>query len=428
MKVARYTFVALWIGWHLAFWLGTTYTDYSNQINWLFAFGLLAFGCLVVPASSPLALLLYEHASKVRGLLTLWGLIALYLIAFYAVSLWELFPGTTVVWGKFELVHFAVAAVFYMLGRAFDERSILVALHVLGVVIVAATVIQLGLDHEENRRYGYGWQLMLCLPASVLLRKYWFVAAAFLVMLASRHKAALACAALSVGITFVFASLPKERVTSIAYLTRASAAVVAVLGSVLLLLVYPDKATEAFAPAIERFLDEDAGLEVFGVEIRGEGPDPARELVTARSVELLRESLPQGMGYMNFATLIGDETGALSTLVGGREFYGINLHNSYMTWVLEGGVLVSCVVLLLFWRTWARISWLRRNPATYNFGILFIAWAAACLLLAGFHQLHAIMQFWGTLGLIYGYYDHHALVTRARSVPLARSSTPPDSF
>lgn len=398
--IARWVYMHLWLGWLLAFWLGTVYTDIPNQIHWAYSFGLLAVGMVLLTSSSPLALLMHQTAWKVRGLLAVWGVIGLYLLAFYVVSFWELYPGTTVLWGKFEVIQLVVATNFYMLGRTCSFDELLGIFHRLGIVIVGLTIAQMALDPEAVR-FGYGWQLMLCLPASVILRKYWFVAVALLVMLASKHKAALGCALLSVAIAFFFSHQPKRPENLTRYYLRWAVALVAFTAAVGVMVYLSPKIIETAG----RFMPEGT-TEFMGMPVEAEGVDWSRELVIEKSLDWLGQYLPQGMGYMNFSMLIGAETGLTSS--GGRddvEFIGINLHNSYMTWVLEGGILVTLAVLFMFWRVGKRIRAMWPMPATHNFAVLALAWSAADLLLGGFHQLHALMQLWGTVGLIFGFYD-----------------------
>lgn len=405
-------FLALWLAWPIAFWLGVSYTDYSNHINWAYSFGLLAFGMFAFPHRSPVGLLMYDFAKDVRSLGTLLFLIGLYFLAFYVVSFWELYPGTTIEWGKFEMVQFAVAANGYVLGRVFKEETILKLLHYMGVVLVAMTVIQFAVDREAIR-YGYGTQLMLCLPASVLLRKYWFVAVALAVMAVSRHKTPLACALLAVTITYVFAKVPSTKLTVLQYHARASAIVVCVPLAIASLVLFAPELAEEFSPAIARVLPEDTTIRLAGVDIQGEERDIVRDYQIEASKDFLGEHLPQGIGYMNFLVLTGIQTSITANAGRDKEYPGISLHNSFMTWILEGGVLVSFVVLLLFWRVWARISWLRQTPSR-NFAVMAIAWCAALLFLGVFHQVHQSMQFWATIGLIFGYYDRHKLPNAVR--------------
>jgi O-antigen ligase len=150
-----------------------------------------------------------------------------------------------------------------------------------------------------------------------------------------------------------------------------------------------------------RFLPE-GSYTLLGIQVVGEGADTTRELVTAAALDLLSQYGLQGMGYMNFMEFLGLQTGYSDTRLG-YAFFGTNLHNSYLTWLLEGGALVSSVVMILFLRTWKRMRWVLRYER--NFGILALSWAGASALLAAFHQLHGMMQFWGSIGMIFGVYS-----------------------
>jgi hypothetical protein len=385
----RSAFLALWILWPLEFWYASTYSDAQNQIHWAYTFGLCGIAAVLFPSTF-----------VSRGLVELVSLIALYILTFFIGSFWELYPGTALGWLRFDIVQIPVAINFYVLGRVFDQERIIEALHWLGVVVVLLTIPQLFLG-GDLARFGYGVQLMLCLPASMALRKYWFVAIALAVMFASLHKTSLAGAILGIGLAFLFMKHPKERMSVQSHYLRAAYSVVALFalfGAVIAL-------TTQIAEMVGRFLPESLTGDFLGVQVIGEQVDIARVLVTSESFNLLPKYAIQGMGYMNFAVFLGLESGHVETTRLGQEFLGINLHNSYMTWILEGGLLVTGAVIFLFIRTGKRMRWLWRSSEFHNFGVLTVGWAAACLLLAGFQQLHFLMQFWGSIGLIFGVYD-----------------------
>jgi hypothetical protein len=389
-----------WMLWLLVHWYAVAYSPFPNQIHWAYSFAMLALAIMLFPANSPLSFLVHRASRHLPGLKEYLLLIGLYFLAFYIVSFWELFPGTTVIWGKFEIVEIAVAITYYMFARSCSAQTIVTAHHNLGVALVTLTLAQLALD-QEAIRYGYGYQLMLCLPASMLLRKYWFVALGLAVMLASQHKTPLICACLAVAIMFLFARPEKPRLSqAVKYMRVAHAILAVMICATLLVAVFP-----RIVATLSRFIGTEGVFEFAGVQVEAEGIDVSRVYIVERSLELLREFFPAGMGYMNFFEWTGLEVTDVRTTRLGVEVGGISLHNSFITWVLEGGLLVSAAVLYIFWRVSKRIRALLLEPASRNLGVLCIAWAVACLLLGGFHQLHQMMQFWGTMALIYGFSD-----------------------
>jgi hypothetical protein len=392
-----------WLASHLVFWYAYVYSAFPNQIHWAYTFGLLALAVALVRASSPLALLFPGRKSNPHGLRELLFLMAVYFGAFYVVSFWELFPGTTVTYGKFELINVVVAISGYVLGRISNQHELLKVHYHLGVVLVAGTLTQLALD-PNLLRYGYGAQLMLCLPAAMLLRKYWLVMIGIAVVFSSQHKTYLVSAILALSIVGLFARRTADvRVSSrspVPYLRAANGILALGLCVVVAILLAP-----RFVATVARFLPDEASIELLGIRAASEGTDRVRDYASERSLDFLSQHFVGGMGYMNFFVSTGLESNLTNTSRLGREETGVNLHSSYMTWIVEGGLLVVTAVLLLFYRLWKRISWLARNASSRNVGVLAIGWCVALLLLGAYHQLHSTPQFWGTIGIIFGYYD-----------------------
>lgn len=355
---------------------------------------------MLFPGASPVVYVLPGASKYIPSLIDVLGLLFLYLGAFYLVSFWEMYPGTTIKWGKFELIQFAVVFVHYAVGRVCKEQEILQAYAWIATVIISLTIAQIFLD-EERIRYGYGWQLMMCLPAALLLRKYWLVVIGLTVMLASRHKSALACAVLGCLIVFIFAKLPPlprskpaQQMLSLAFHLTAL-----IFASIAVYILSPH-----IISTIGRFISDDSTtFRVLGVSIEPEGEDIVRAAHILEAIRILPEHYIKGMGYMNFYEWTTDLGGFASINQYGTELTGITLHNAYLSWVIEGGITVSVVVLFIAHRLWSRI----RSMLVYsrNFAVLSIAWFAILLLHGMFHQLHQMMQLWGSIALIYGFID-----------------------
>jgi hypothetical protein len=383
-----------WLLWHLVYWYGVAYSDYPNQIHWAYGFSLLGAAVVLFPHHSPLAIGKWNP-----GLLSLLLLIGTYFLAFYIVSFWELFPGTTLKWGKFEIINIVAAVVYYMIGRVCMTEDIAKWHYYLAALLVTFTIPQLLLD-DDTIRYGYGWQLMYCLPAAVLLGRYMFVGFALAVMLASQHKVALACALLGCVIVFLlYRRPPRQWLTERQFYLLWMRRVIGIAGFVLVAaLLFP-----YILLTFGRFIADQGVVTFMGFQIFGEGTDTVRSLIAERSIEILSDHFPQGMGYMNFYEYTGLDADFVRTDRRGNVLEGLSLHNSYVSWALEGGFLVVLAVLLLFARTAKRVHFIVQGDR--NFGALLLAWIAGALLLGFFHQLHQMMQFWGIIGLVFGVCD-----------------------
>src|SRR5690606_6711377 len=84
--------------------------------------------------------------------------------------------------------------------------------------------------------------------------------------------------------------------------------------------------------------------------------DPLRVSIAEISRQLLWQSSGWGIGYMNFYAWYGMVTGYHAEGRTGAAIEGVNLHNSYMTWALEGGLPVCIVVGIMLWRTHRRVQ------------------------------------------------------------------------
>ena len=398
--MARQVFLYMWLAATLVYFVASTYSDYPNQFHWVYNCSIFIFSLM----------LLFQRNLFASGIGELLLIIFLYFFAFYLVSFWERFPGTTVEHGIFELINILIAIAAFMVGRNFDEEEIIKAYARLGWVIVIITALQLALD-EDQIRYGYGIQLMLCLPAAVLLRQYVLISCGIVIMLASFHKTTLVAAILSLAVAYL---LKANRTTFLSNVTEnsshyslASKRDPFLEGAVLIFAIVVGIGVTAYYVnevlwTIARFMPE-GSFSVLGVTMDAEEVDPSREFVTASALTLLGDYFPQGMGYMNFYVLSGPEAGVYLNRLE-REVSGVNIHNSYLTWSLEGGILVASAVIVGAYRAAHKISFIKDNTRLGNIGVLFLSWCVALCFTAAFHQVHSTMQFWSTIGIIFGFY------------------------
>jgi hypothetical protein len=128
--------------------------------------------------------------------------------------------------------------------------------------------------------------------------------------------------------------------------------------------------------------------------------DYVRSYIVDQSTQMLRESKFLGIGYMNFYAWSGIDTGYAGESRTGSEILGFNLHNSYMTWALEGGLMVSVIVLVILWLTMGRLKAVL--AADRQLGAVLMSWFIVFGIFALFHQVHMSIQFWGAIGLVWG--------------------------
>jgi len=384
--MARNVFLYSWVATPLVFFFAFTYSEAPNQIFWGYTFALFS---LAISLS-------ITNQLVTSGIGELLALMAGYFLAFYVVSFWEEFPGTTLDYGKFELIYIVVAINSFVIGRNLQQERVIGLQAGLAVILILITVVQLILDSEQIR-YGYGLQMMLCLPAAMVLRQYLIVVIGLIVMLASLHKTSLVAAVLSIIVIAFFSKKSMARPHS-AFFNASILTLSIIIG-----LTVGGFFLQEILPTVARFFPE-GSITIMDINVESEGADPAREYVTLKTLMLLPEYFVRGMGFMNFYIWSGPEVGEYEVNRFGQVIVGVNIHNSYMTWLLEGGLLVSFTVIVLLYRTLKKAFALYSNNSSSSIGVLALAWCVAVLTSAAFHQMHSSIQLWGTIGITFGYY------------------------
>jgi hypothetical protein len=139
------------------------------------------------------------------------------------------------------------------------------------------------------------------------------------------------------------------------------------------------------------------------------------DLVDNAEVDLLRWTIfeeanrlyPQywfeGMGYMGFMPWYGGEFETVSYSDAGKEIVGVNLHNSFQTWGLEGGIGCVLIIVYMLYRYY-RMSREKMRLATSryerNFHAAGLIIAVPFGMYAMFHQLHQAPVFYVILGIV----------------------------
>ncbi len=391
-----------WVLSPMVYFFAFGYTEIPNQIIFSYIICLGMLGLFLV----------YSNSLTAVGIGPLISFILSYYLAFYIVSFWELFPGTTIEHGKFELLNLFNAMTAYLIGRNYRPEQLFARYHQLGVLIIFVTVMQLIFDPQVSR-YGYGLQLMLCLPVALMINRYLIVVFGIAVLLASVHKTPIGGAIIGLLVTLFFMwKKPVQHIElSASYLKRGKVRhKTAPLASVYILLALLISGgavlffSEQVVSTISRFIPGES-LNVLGFTIRSAGVDYNREYVNDATLILFSEYFLKGIGYMNFYAWTGLDAGIFYTTNLDRDIFGVNLHNSYATWALEGGVLVLVTVILLFYSTAKKLMVLLASGPYRDFGILAVAWVASLLLYCAYHQGHMTMQFWSVVGLIFGFYS-----------------------
>lgn len=148
--------------------------------------------------------------------------------------------------------------------------------------------------------------------------------------------------------------------------------------------------------------------------ISGDGEDVLRLAAAYEFVQLVGEYWPQGTGFYTFGWLSADDIPFFSTTLSGEVLEGMPLHNTYMHYILEGG-LVVCIVMLLLHISYFRVIF-KLYKGNRQVAIALISWMLIAVIFGMFQQWHAWRYFFGIFGYAAGAADH-----LKRRVLLARS-------
>lgn len=364
---------------------------------------------------------------RLRGLLPVTLPVAGYFALLWIGSKWAKYPAETTRWALIDSIEIVVFALFVLAGLNSPGRAI--ALAVVSVVIPAGLMASFEylLNPYASRLAGYSLVLLPLIVAFAFSgvhlswRKWpWALGMgmAGVLLLVGRSRAPLAAALLVAAFSLMFfgkGALDRIR--------KGLAAILVMIIIALVLAAIPRtrpmvmttffRLTQLLPPGSVPFGGE-AAITALENEIKGthyvrqtmpRAEGGIRKEIRDFSHRLLRENFPAGIGYMNFVPHFYERTAMT-----------VSLHNMYMTWLLEGGVVVALYVfvfgaLLLF----GIVRSLRRDETLEDraYGIALLLSAGAVLFVGGFHQLHQSPALWAMAGL-----------GAARCVAVRRTSPP----
>jgi O-Antigen ligase len=346
------------------------------------------------------ALVLVVIATRLDGVVRATLPVVGYFALLLAGALWADFPRETVRWLIVDAAGSTVFVLFFLAARNSSPIAIAVAIASVIVPAVALAAFEYSLDPFTERLAGYSLPLLplviafAAAGASMSRRKWpWMLAmiAAIALLLIGRSRAPLAAALLALGLSVVaFGTSRADRIRK----GLAATATIAVL--VLLVAIIP--ATRA--PMLTTFIritrmlpmsettvasiENEIRATPYWSHIRPRDQVSRRTLIRERTLALMKEHLPLGIGYRNFAPHFEKTYG-----------YRSALHSMYAVWLLEGGVAVFVFVAFFGSRVIAGVWRSREDPLAKAILISM----AALMLLGTFHQVHQMPAFWLLLGM-----------------------------
>ena len=349
-------------------------------------------------------LLLLDGALKTRGLAKSMGLIVLYFLYLLLTATWATYPAITIWYVSAESIFIAIFALFYLLSVNCTPDQIVSFFVWLVPPAILVDLITYITNPDASRLGAYvlvllPFVLLFCtlrLLQSLSVRNLISVTACMVMLVIGMSRSPLLIAGL--GVLLMFVTIAKRRRTRVrivgGFLIITAIAATAIL-------TVPELRINA-AKTFVRITDQEV---IVGDEmIPAEHPDYLRWTIYADAVSLYRTNWLFGIGYMNFMPWFGETYSFSLENTRGKETVGMNLHNVYQTWALEGGLPCLIIVAAVLWKYFRilrrriRQSKNDREKAYYK---LFVV-GMICLLVQGlFLQIHQTPVLFMLLGIVY---------------------------
>jgi hypothetical protein len=363
-------------------------TAYPNQIYILYEIFEI---CLA-------AVILKRFVQAVRIQLKWVAVLLLYSLTFIVVSYYGVDFDTSIEYGVYyqPLVIVLEFSVAFIIGYLFDERRTFKYLRLFAFVLMAYTLLDIELEPDRSR-FVTNLNIPMAIPLFVFARQGFFALLAVLVLLLSLKKTIVACGLLSLALAYLLRSYVLRRETSTGARRRLTPArLIAAIATV----------TFVFAATAFIMLRFSTNLSATMARF-SEPEDTSRAAIAAYSLILLVQNFPYGIGwfgflYMSIGVIRYDVTDAR-----GEVRPGAPLHNSYMTWALEGGLPVVLIVTFLFWHFLRTIRRLLRHEESALIGATALIWLLSGMLFGAFQQWHSSATFWLLFGFVFGSYERY---------------------
>jgi hypothetical protein len=353
-------------------------------------------------------LLLLAGALRTHGLVRSAGLIVLYFLYLFLTATWAAYPATTIWYVSAECIYIAIFALFYLLSVNFTPDQIIdffVWLVPPAIVIYFVTYVA---NPDASRLGGYvlvllPFLLLFCtlrLFQTASVRNLAYVAVSLLMLVIGMSRAPLLIAGL--GLLMMFVTIAKQRRTRIRIVAGFLIVTAVATSAILTVPTLRISAAKTFV----RITDQEVtvGDEV----IAAEHPDYLRWTIYADALSLYQANWLFGIGYMNFMPWFGERYSFSFETANGKEIIGMNLHNVYQTWAVEGGLACLVIVALVLWKYFSilrrRIKQSKNDWERAYYKLLIIG--MICLLVEGlFHQVHQTPVLFMLLGIVYALDD-----------------------
>jgi len=327
-----------------------------------------------------------------------------YYLYLLLTSLWAQYPATTIWSVATEAIYIIIFALFYFISVKFTPERIVDFFANLLPPAVVIFIIDYVVNPEASRHGGY---VLVLLPFILLfctfrliqnhsLKNVAFVTASLLMLVLGVSRTPLLIAGF--GLFLIFFTMLDTRKRRLKFVLISL--VVIAMASITVLAIPQLKVN--VAKTISRITYQDIAIDSNLIE--AERPDVLRWLIHAEAISLYKDNSIMGIGYMNFMPWFGDKYNIVTESGDGKQIVGMNLHNTYQTWLLEGGAPCVILVSILIWRYFKTIRQMIKKCTDnyYKSYCKLLAISMICVLIEGvFHQIHQAPVFFMLIGLVY---------------------------
>ena len=342
---------------------------------------------------------------KTRGLIQSTIFIVTYYGYLLTTSIWAEFPKITIFYVFIESIFISIFILFYILSLNYTYEDIIRFFVYLVPPAVIIFIVSFIVDPNALR---LGGNVLIILPFlsffCVLLLIYSFsilnliilVPSCLLMLMLGMSRAPILITGL--GFFLMFLTITKR------FKSRCKLITV-FISSVLIITIAATTSQSVrlnIAKLIARTVYHDVAVDDQVVE--AEKPDFVRWRIYDDARLLYKKNWLIGIGYMNFMPWFGNTYNYTSLNTRGKEIVGMNLHNIYQTWALEGGLPCLIIVILLLWNYFKilikkiRLSEKDFEKSYYKLLLIMMI----CLLVEGlFHQINQAPVFFILMGIVY---------------------------
>lgn len=326
-----------------------------------------------------------------------------YFFYFIVSASWALYPFQAVYYIVNDSVYFFAALLFAFNARhnSFEEMIKMFRIASYSAIIVTCLLWIKSSNIEQLGGYsapvlGVAFPYLFIYQSKSIVKKYIPILLALAILIVCASRTPLICAIVGTFLTTLFTE--KRVLKIIAKVVKLSSMLIAVFS----ILLFVPVIREFMIRLIFKFTSYDIGYTAGELN---RGVDETRWSIYTEAMNVYSGFWFQGMGYMNFMQWYGDKLGVYSESSNGKEIIGVNLHNSYQTWALEGGLICLIIIGYLFYKyIIISIARIKQSETYYerSFHIVGLISLVSFAIFASFHQLHQTIIFFIIIGIVFG--------------------------